>query len=241
VKVTYVGHATVLIEVGGLRVLTDPVLRDRIGHVVRRAPTPVVEELLPLDAILVSHAHHDHLDVPSLRRVKGPWPVIAPRGAAPLLVRAGARNVIELLPGERCTVGEVEVEAVPAHHDGRRHPLGRRMEALGFVLGGVYFAGDTDLYDGLAELAGRVEVALIPIWGWGPRLPPGHLDPAGAARAIALIEPAVAVPIHFGTMRRLGMPPDDARAPALAFAAEVEALGLSTEVRILMPGEATGL
>jgi L-ascorbate metabolism protein UlaG (beta-lactamase superfamily) len=170
--------------------------------------------------------------------------VIAPRGCAPLLRRAGLGEVVEMVPGERHALGEITVEAVAAEHDGRRHPLARRVPALGFLLEGpsrVYFAGDTDLFDDMAALAGRVDVALLPVAGWGPRLPAGHLDPQGAARAAALIRPAVAVPIHWGTMRSIGAGRGDPRTPALAFAAAVEALGVPVEPRILAPGEAMAL
>jgi len=243
-RLDYIGHATVLIEMAGVRLLTDPVLRGRIGHIRRHVPMPDAQTLLPLDAILISHAHADHLDMPSLRRLDAACPVVAPRGCARLLRRAGTREVIELEPGDRCARGSVGIEAVSSRHDGRRHPLGRRMPALGFVLDGpvpIYFAGDTDLFEEMALLAGRVDVALLPIWGWGPRLPPGHLDPKTAARAAALIRPEVAVPIHWGTMRSVGARRGDPRAPALAFATAVAELGLATVVRILMPGEAMSL
>lgn len=81
-QLTYVGHSTLLVELGGVRILTDPVLRERIAHIRRRVPGPAVEDLLPLDAVLISHAHADHLDVPSLRRVAGAEQVIAPLGCA---------------------------------------------------------------------------------------------------------------------------------------------------------------
>jgi L-ascorbate metabolism protein UlaG (beta-lactamase superfamily) len=152
------------------------------------------------------------------------------------------REVIELAPGDRCTVASAEVEAVPAMHDGRRHPLGAQMPALGFLVGGpsrIYFAGDTDLFDGMAALAGRVDVALLPVWGWGPRLPAGHLNPQTAADAAALVRPAVAIPIHWGTMRSVGARGgDDPRAPAEAFATALAALHVPVEARILDPGEA---
>jgi L-ascorbate metabolism protein UlaG (beta-lactamase superfamily) len=244
-RLTYVGHATVLVEMAGVRMLTDPLLRGRLAHIRRRVPVPSSEELLPLDAILISHAHADHLDLRSLRRVAGSCTVIAPRGCARILRRADARQIIELAEGETCSVGPIGVTAVPAVHDGRRHPLGRAMPALGFLLDGpshVYFAGDTDLFDDMAKLAGRVDVALLPIAGWGPRLPRGHLDPISAARAAALIRPAVAVPIHWGTMRSVGMRRDaDPRAPAQAFADAVGSLDVPVTARILMPGEAMGL
>jgi L-ascorbate metabolism protein UlaG (beta-lactamase superfamily) len=242
-RLTYVGHATVLVEHAGVRMLTDPLLRAGVAHVRRRVPVPSLEPLMSLDAILISHAHADHLDVPSLRLLGHKGPLIAPRGCGSIISRAGVRDVIELVAGEQCAVGSIGVEAVPAEHDGRRHPLGRRIPALGYLLHGparIYFAGDTDLFDAMDTLAGRVDVALLPVWGWGPRLPEGHLDPRTAARAVATIRPALAIPIHWGTMRSVGAGSgDDPRAPALAFAEAVTSVAPATEVRILEPGEMT--
>ena len=244
-RLTYVGHATVLVEQNGARMLTDPVVRSGIAHVRRRVPVPDLEELRDLDAILISHAHADHLDIASLKRLEHRGPVVAPRGCAGMLVRAGLPEVIEMDAGDRSTIAGIEVEAVPADHDGRRHPLSKYLPALGYILHGaarVYFAGDTDLFDGMAAFAGRVDVALLPIWGWGPRLPEGHLNPESAARATALIRPDVVIPIHWGTLRSVGTrADDDPSAPAQTFAANVEALDVPTEVRILGPGESTPL
>jgi L-ascorbate metabolism protein UlaG (beta-lactamase superfamily) len=171
--------------------------------------------------------------------------VIAPRGCGATVRRARPADVLEMDAGDTYTVAGVHLEAFPALHDGRRHPLARRADALGFVLAGptsVYFAGDTDVFDGMAALAGRVDVALLPIWGWGPRLPPGHLGPESAARAAALIRPAVAVPIHWGTLRSVGAGSDAAwQAPPVAFAAAVASRGLATRVQVLAPGEAMPL
>ena len=119
------------------------------------------------------------------------------------------------------------------------------MASLGYLLHGppaIYFAGDTDLFAGMSELAGRVDVALVPIWGWGPRVPAGHLDPARAAEAVARIRPRLAVPIHWGTLRAWGAQRGlDPVAPARAFADAVRRVAPRTEVRILMPGERTAL
>jgi L-ascorbate metabolism protein UlaG (beta-lactamase superfamily) len=244
-RLEYVGHSTVLVELDGTRILTDPLVRDRVGYVLRDAPVPRLDHLRELDAILISHAHADHLDIASLKRLDYRGPVVAPRGCAGMLVRAGLPEVIEMDAGERCTVSGTEIEAVPADHDGRRHPLSKQLPALGYVLHGparVYFAGDTDLFDGMSELAGRVDVALLPIWGWGPRLPVGHLNPESAARATALIGPAVVVPIHWGTLRSVGTrADDDPSTPARTFAANVASLGVPTQVRILAPGESMPL
>jgi L-ascorbate metabolism protein UlaG (beta-lactamase superfamily) len=244
-RLTYVGHATVLIEEAGVRLLTDPLLHGGIAHMRRRVPRPQLDALRDLDAVLISHAHADHLDVKSLRMLEHPREVLAPRGCAGILKKAGIREVVEVMPGDRCTVAGVEVEAVRAEHDGRRHPFGRELPALGYIVDGptrIYFAGDTDLYDEMEALAGRVDFALLPIWGWGPRLPAGHLNPESAARAVALIRPAVAVPIHWGTMRSVGAKgAADPLAPARAFADAVAAAAPATEVRVLEPGDSTPL
>jgi L-ascorbate metabolism protein UlaG (beta-lactamase superfamily) len=244
-RLTYIGHATVLIEQAGVRLLTDPLLHAGIAHMRRRVPLPEMEALRDLDAVLISHAHADHLDLKSLRMLEHPGEVIAPRGTAGILRKAGLRDVVEMMPGDRCTVGAIEIEAVHADHDGRRNPFGRDIPTLGFIVNGpsrVYFAGDTDLFDDMAALAGRVDVALVPIWGWGPRLPAGHLNPESAARAVALIAPAVAVPIHWGTMRSVGAKgAQDPEAPARAFTEAVAAAAPATEVRVLAPGDTTVL
>jgi L-ascorbate metabolism protein UlaG (beta-lactamase superfamily) len=244
-SLTYVGHSTVLLALGGVRLLTDPVLLARVGHVRRIVPVPRLGALHPLDAILISHAHADHLHLASLRRVAHGCTLIGPRGSGGLLARARPARVVELAAGDAYDLGSLRIEAVPAEHDDRRHPLGRRIPPLGFVLHGIpriYFAGDTDLFEGMSALAGRVDVALLPVAGWGSRLPPGHLDPDSAARAVGRIRPAVAVPIHWGTLRSPTMSgAEPARVAADRFAAAVASIAPRTAVRILEPGEAMEL
>ena len=236
--VTYVGHSTVLVELNGTRVLTDPVLRDRIAHIWRIAPSPPADTVEGLDAVLISHAHHDHLDMPSLRRVPPEVPVIAPPGCAARVRRTG-HEVIEVVPGTRVTVGGTDVLAIPAEHEGRRLPTDSRLETVGFVIGSrVAFFGDTDLFDGMADLAGDLDVALLPIWGWGPRVGPGHLNPERAARAAALLRPRVAVPIHWGTLARpLVWWRAEPAMPAHQFAEKVAEHAPGVAVHVLAPGE----
>ena len=193
--VTWLGHSTVLIETGGLRLLTDPVLRPRVAHLTRRAPPVNPRELGPLDGVLLSHVHRDHLDVPTLRAVGTGVPVVGPPGASALV---GGKHVVhELEPDQKLDLGGVPIRATPAFHQVRRRF--RDVAALGFVAGeSVYFAGDTDVFAEMAEL-GPVDVALLPVWGWGTSLGPGHMDPRTAADAAALIRPRAAVPIHWGT------------------------------------------
>jgi L-ascorbate metabolism protein UlaG (beta-lactamase superfamily) len=242
---TYVGHATALAEISGVRLLTDPLLVGGILHVRRRAPAPAIEDLRALSAILISHAHHDHLSPRSLRLLQGDCPVILPRGSGPTARRAGAAEVIEVQQGDRVQVGDVVVEAIHAEHDGRRCPIGRPVAALGYLVEGpcqLYFAGDTDLFSGMSALAGRVDLALLPIWGWGPAIPSGHLDPTRAAEAVTRIRPHTAVPIHWGTLKAIGAQRGlDPLAPARAFADAVRQVAPGTAVRILMPGERMAL
>ena len=169
--------------------------------------------------------------------------MIAPRGCGRLLERAGLGAVTEAVPGERLRIGATEVTAVLLAHDGRRHPLSRARETLGYrveAAGRLFFAGDTDLFDGMRAFAGGLDVALLPIWGWGAHVGRGHLDPARAARAAALLDPRVAVPIHWGTLASPRAPwLDDPARPARAFVRQAAALADTVDVRVVAPGGST--
>jgi L-ascorbate metabolism protein UlaG (beta-lactamase superfamily) len=238
-RLTWLGHATVLLELSGARLLTDPVLRSRVVHLRRRAPEPV--DPGTLDAVLVSHGHRDHLDLPSLRRLDPGATVVTAPGASRWLRRLG-REVVELAPGEEVRIGGVAVRAVPAVHHGRRSPMKAPGGAVGFVVEGnrrVYFAGDTEVFPGMADLAEDLDAALVPVWGWGPSLGAGHMNPAQAAEAIALLRPRLAVPIHWGTFLPFGLGRRHARLlrdPPHEFAAHVATLAPATQVAILAPG-----
>jgi L-ascorbate metabolism protein UlaG (beta-lactamase superfamily) len=239
-RVTYVGHGTVQFESGGTRLLTDPVLRSRIGHLRRLVPLTQDAEMLRPDAVLISHAHFDHLDVGSLRLLD-PCPVIAPPGCARVLAKAGLREVEEMRPGDELRVGDFVLTASKMVHDGRRHPASMAKIALGFTLDcgeRAFFAGDTDVFPGMGRLAGGIDVAMLPIWGWGPRVGKGHMNPERAAEAAALLAPRTAIPIHWGTLAspRAGWTHDPQK-PARDFGREVAARAPGVEVRVLQPGE----
>jgi L-ascorbate metabolism protein UlaG (beta-lactamase superfamily) len=244
-EITWLGHSTVLIELDGVRLLTDPVVRDRVGPLVRVAAPVPPSALDAIDAVLLSHMHADHADAASLRQVGSPL-VIAPRGAGRWLAKKRvAGEVREIVAGEDHVVDSVRVTATPATHDARRWPLGARAEPIGFVVrgpgGSAYFAGDTDLQPAMAELARSIDVALLPVSGWGPTLGPGHLDAERATEAAAMIAPRVVVPIHWGTLsprRPMRRHPDPARPPQ-EFARLMAGHAPEVEVRVLAPGDKT--
>lgn len=227
--VTWLGHATVVVDLDGQRIVTDPVLRRRVVHLRRDRAAGVPNGAT---GVLLSHLHYDHLDRPSLKAFARELPVVVPRGGGRLL-RSFA-DVREVAPGESVDLGGLRVEAVEALHDGRRHPGGASGPALGYILRGsrsVYFAGDTDLFAGMAAFA-PLDVALLPVAGWGKKMGPGHLDPRRAAAALALLQPRVVVPIHWGTYRA-GCRNGEAAAPAEAFARAAAELAPDVRVEIL--------
>jgi L-ascorbate metabolism protein UlaG (beta-lactamase superfamily) len=244
---TYVGHATVLLDLDGTRLLTDPVLRRRIGPLVRHGAAPRPEMTADIDAVLISHLHHDHADLASLRRLGHEMPLLVPRGSRGFFERHGFGRLTELSPGESSRVGNLTVAAVDARHDGGRRRGAGDVQPLGFLIDGsrtVYFAGDTDLFEGMESLAPALDLALLPVWGWGPTLGPGHLDPEGAARAAGLLSPRLAVPIHWGTLYPLGLRrlrPGRLSLPAEEFVAQAHELAPQVATRVLSPGESAAL
>jgi L-ascorbate metabolism protein UlaG (beta-lactamase superfamily) len=239
-RLTWVGHSTVLLDVDGVRLLTDPVLRPRVLHLRRLGTALRLDEHGP-DLVLISHVHYDHLDLASLRLLGGSPRFVVPRGAGSLLRRRGFDRIVEVEPGDEEQVRGITIRATHAEHDSRRGPFGTETPALGYLVSGsasTYFAGDTDLFPGMGSIADDLDVALLPVAGWGPRLPPGHLNPRTAADALALLRPRIAVPIHWGTYRRLGLTRDPlaVREPAESFARFAADLAPAVEVRVLPVG-----
>jgi L-ascorbate metabolism protein UlaG (beta-lactamase superfamily) len=252
----FLGHSTVRMELAGRVVLTDPVLTRRIGPLVRVVPPLEPDAWAGVDLVLVSHLHGDHLHLPSLRLLAKHVRVVVPRGAGRWLRRRGFPYVEELGVGEQLQDGDLRVTATHAAHSahrwGPRLTHGPDAPAVGHLLETddvrVYVAGDTDLFPGMADFA-PLDVALLPVWGWGPTLGPGHLDPARAAEAVKLLQPRVAVPVHWGTLAIAGLAQAPGRLghrmrrllvePAREFAAAVGESG--TEVIITRPGAEVAL
>ena len=243
--VTWWGHASATVEAGATRIAVDPVLTDRLLHLARFAMTPA-GEAADADLVLISHLHHDHCHLPSLARFGRDVPILVPRGGEGLLARLGHERLVPVAPGDVVERAGVRVEVLPATHDGRRHPLTKaRPPALGFRIenarGSWWFPGDTELRDDMGSIE-PVDLALVPIGGWGPTLDDGHMHPEAAAEAVDRVGAQWAVPVHWGTFwpvglrhiarsnhHRLFVSPGERFVQALA--------GSDTEVLVLRPGE----
>jgi L-ascorbate metabolism protein UlaG (beta-lactamase superfamily) len=242
-QITWWGHATTLVVDSGVRLLTDPVLTNRVAHLHRRAgPSPDLSACSAQVAV-ISHLHADHLHLPSLRLLDPETLFVVPRGGGRLLGGLAGDRVHEVVVGDTVRIGDLRVEVVRADHDGHRGPWSRALApAVGYVVRGsysTYFAGDTDFFTGMADL-GPLDVALLPVGGWGPTLGTGHLDPTRAAHALRVLRTGTAIPIHYGTFWPVGLDrvrPTLFADPGHRFAEAAAEQAPQTAVRVLRPGE----
>jgi L-ascorbate metabolism protein UlaG (beta-lactamase superfamily) len=250
IGVTWIGHATAVLDLGGTRLLTDPLLRPHAGALRRVGPAPDPRHWAGVHAALISHLHLDHADLGSLRLLPG-IPAIAGGQNEAWLRRKGIATRPAgdrwVSVGGSASGGPVEVRTVRADHHARPMP-NRPNAAHGFLVrsraGVVWFAGDTSLYADMAGLEGlagaRIDLALVPIHGWGPRLSEGHLDPLAAARACALVRPRAVLPIHYGTFHPVGFNLTGLgwmHRPRDEFAAALAGLAPATELVALERGQ----
>jgi len=250
-KVTWWGHSTLWLEESGVSLLTDPLLTDRLIHLKRMAGATPRLPGAP-DAVLLSHLHADHFHLPSLRSLPGEPALIVPRGAAAFVARglgpAWSRRCVELAPGEETTVGAVKVKAVKAAHDGGRGPWSREQAvAIGFVVEGAartWYAGDTGLFDEMSGFA-PLDLALVPVGGWGPTLGSRHhLDPQAAAETLRRVKAGWAVPVHYGTFWPRGLSSVRQHmfaGPGAEFARIAARTAPDTQVRVLAQGESLAI
>ncbi len=241
----FIGHATVLLEGGGVRILTDPFLRGRLGPLsgtdrgrTRRVSRTSTRWSSPMPTPITSTSPR--------------W------GLCPADRRSSCRVVSAVAPVGPWSWRRPEVEqgdgsgwpAPPSRSSRRatgRPPGALRAQPVGYVVDigrRVYFAGDTGRFPAMRDLAGALDVALLPVWTWGPHLGPGHLGPRSAAEALTDLRPAVAVPIHWGTLYPSRL--DRVwRAPLLEpgerFAGHAGRLAPDVEVRVLRPGHSTDI
>lgn len=240
--VTFVGHATLLLQWKGLNILTDPNFVPRV-IVPKRLVEPgiPISQLPPLDLIVISHAHLDHLVKPSLRRLGKDVPVVVPTGLAELITPLGFRRVYELNWWEVYEEGNFKVIHVPANHWGRRTPHDRDRGYGGFVIERqghhVYFAGDTAYFNGFLEIgkAFPIDLALLPIGAYRPfSFRKLHCDPVDALQAFEDMQARYMVPIHWGTFRLSYEPIDE---PTAWLARLCSDRGLTERVPILQHGQ----
>jgi L-ascorbate metabolism protein UlaG (beta-lactamase superfamily) len=242
-RITWIGHATFLVQLDGVSLLTDPMLVDKVAGVVpRNVPPGIPLEKLPrIDAALVSHSHYDHLDLPSLKRLG--VPVHAGLGLGKLL-RAEGLSCTELGWWQSARLGGVEITFVPAQHWSRRSFGGSNRTLWGgFVVKGssatLYHAGDSGYFAGFGEIGRRfrIDAALLPIGAYDPAwfMSPQHMDPVEALQAFQDLGAATFFAMHWGTFKLADEPLDE---PPLRLEAERQRRGLSVErVRVLAVGE----
>ncbi|MGD0249974.1 MAG: MBL fold metallo-hydrolase [Thermoplasmata archaeon] len=241
--VTYLGHASLLIESKGETIVTDPVFSDRIGRYFTKRSSPSVfrpEDLRGIAGVLVSHAHHDHLDYPSLKRFGQTHPIVVPWGLAAAMRWRGFTNVRVLRPWDDLALGSWRVTAVPSHHFGGRLPLIYTSGHQGYVLSGsrcIYFAGDTGLNDSMFREIGRrfsLDLAILPIAGavfpWFRR---NHMNADDALVAYRTLGAKRMLPMHFETYPASF---ERADAPRQRLFEGAQGLGVSDHVTILSEG-----
>jgi len=250
-RVTYIGHATLLLEFGGARFLTDPNFDPKLGRVLPRVSSPgiALENLPGLDAILLTHAHADHLSFDSLERLPNTIPLFAPPVIAKWLRRLGFDHAVDFAPGESVQVAHVSIRAASATHRGNRYGFDRWRSAANMYLldagETAFFAGDTALVEDTHRLVERslwangrdLDLALLPIgyapW-WKPGFRNGHLTHEDALTLFERLRARALIPYHWGTFRHVTSTAHDA---IRRMRERLESHHLSARVRIIEPGE----
>ncbi|AKT43117.1 MBL fold metallo-hydrolase [Chondromyces crocatus] len=230
-SLTWIGHASFLLSMGGTRALLDPVWRDAPGPLRRLVPPGIpLADLPSIDAVLLTHNHRDHFDTWTLERL-GATPVyVAPLGHAALLRSVGATKIVELDWWQSATVGSLEITLVPARHWSMRAPWDRNDALWGGYLvrgpeGTAYHSGDTAFFDDFArigERAGTIDWAMLPIGAYEPRwfMKPQHMNPDDAVEAYHLLGARNFVAMHWGTYQLTDEPPGEPPARTRALWAE---------------------
>jgi N-acyl-phosphatidylethanolamine-hydrolysing phospholipase D len=251
---TWIGHATFLVQLDGVNLLTDPIWSERTSPVSFAGPRRLVppglrfEDLPPIHAVLISHDHYDHLDLGTVRRLaRAHRPTFfVPLGLRPWFEALGIRRVVELDWWQSAPIGALTITAVPAQHSsGRSLLLADQNERLwaSWVVAGpdhrLFFGGDTGYHAGLAEIGRRLgpfHLAALPIGGYSDfrHHHPNHLSPEETVLAFEDLNAALLVPMHWGTFELnrepFSEPPDRLMAEALRH-------GLEEHVAPLSPGQ----
>jgi len=240
VGLTWIGHASFLIQACGVNLLVDPNWAKWLKIIKRiRNPGLQIHDLPAIDIVLVTHAHFDHLDRRTLRRIAEDQPIVVPFEVGNLVHDLGFRSVHELHYWESFECGPARITLTPCHHWGARmlHDSHRGFGGYIIEIGGrtVFHCGDTAFFEGFKEIGERfnIDIALLPIGAYDP--PSGrevHMNPEEAVEAFVNLRARYMVPMHFGTFRLSYEPPDEPPARLLAAAREhglVERISVMTE------------
>jgi L-ascorbate metabolism protein UlaG (beta-lactamase superfamily) len=241
-SITYIGHATNLIEIQGQNFLSDPNFSQKILGFKRLCPLGIEPSRLPeISAILVSHAHYDHLDIFSYKYFKSTVPIICPKGLGKFIRKFLPNPLIEIPPHSHHVHHGVEIHTVPVHHHGARWLPIRNRAATAFVLksqnGTVYYAGDSGPGNQFKETSQLfdIDVALLPIGGAKPVWlnKKQKLGPEEALQAFAELKAKHMIPICWGTFNFFHEKPEASRNELERLVAEKN---LGSKVHILEPG-----
>lgn len=209
-SITFIGHATLLIHLNDVNILTDPNFNNW-STILRRSREAgmKIQNLPPIDAILISHPHYDHLDKSTLEQLPKDIPIAISKGNGKLLSAWGFKNVKELNPWDTLAIKDAAIIAVPAKHSGSRNsPWINPLKALGYIVQRektIYFAGDTGLSEEFRKIGKsvRIDIALLPIGAYRPRwfMRNHHMGPEDALEAMTLLSTSEMIPIHWGSFR----------------------------------------
>jgi L-ascorbate metabolism protein UlaG (beta-lactamase superfamily) len=220
-KITYIGHATLLVEVAGVRLLTDPNFEPSLAGLLPRVSPPGIPlaDMPHIDAVLLTHAHADHLSFETLTALPSTTPVYTPPAVQRWLVKKGYSHAVPIAPGEDVRIGGLTVRAAAARHRGNRYGYDRWRAATNMYLidhehWSCFFAGDTALAGDTHHLVQRhlhetgrdLDVALLPIghapW-WKPGFRRGHLTSDDAIELFGLLRARLLIPYHWGTFHHV--------------------------------------
>jgi L-ascorbate metabolism protein UlaG (beta-lactamase superfamily) len=243
-RVTYIGHASLLFETNGHSVIADPIFSNRVATVFTQRLTPMrfdPASIRNLSAILLTHGHHDHMDLRTLSKLGRSVPVVLPKGLSlPLLMR-GFRHVRVLQPWEAAEIDGVSITAVPAYHFGGRPPFYATAGFQGYVVQDekcVYFSGDTGFYEPMFREIGKkfaIDLAALPIGAYHPpSFRKHHMSPEDALEAFRVLGAKKILPIHYETFNLSWEPLDE---PRKRFMAEAERLSLLDSIAVLESGQ----
>jgi N-acyl-phosphatidylethanolamine-hydrolysing phospholipase D len=248
IQLTWIGHSTFLIQVNGMNILTDPIWGERASPISFLGPKRVArpglrfEDLPKIDVVLISHTHYDHLDRPTVLRLRNMSHYIVSSGIAKWFAREGITNVSEHAWWEKETHGDITISSVPAQHWSKRGLIGTDgAGAGGFVIesprGNIYFAGDTGYnekyFKEIGERFKAISVSLLPIGAYDPRwfMQRFHLNPPEAIRVHQDVGSKHSIGMHWGTIKLTIEPLAE---PPLYLAREIRATGLSDDAFTVM-------